>query len=76
MSSHCVRALRAEGNDYFVLGRLSKDDIDRMVREADEYRAEDDKQRERIQAKNGLESYAFNMKSTVEDEKLQVRNKV
>jgi len=52
-------------------GRLTKDDIERMVKEADQYRAEDDKQRERIQSKNALESYAFNMKSTVEDEKLK-----
>jgi len=52
-------------------GRLNKDDIERMVKEAEQYRADDDKQRDRIQAKNGLESYAFNMKSTVEDEKLK-----
>jgi heat shock protein 1/8 len=52
-------------------GRLSKDDIDRMVKEAEQYKNDDDKQRDRIQAKNGLESYAFNMKSTVEDEKLK-----
>jgi len=52
-------------------GRLTKDDIERMVKEADQYRAEDEAQRERITAKNGLESYAFNMKSTVEDEKLK-----
>lgn len=52
-------------------GRLSKDEIDRMVNDAEKYKAEDDKQRERIGAKNGLESYAFQMKSTVEDEKLK-----
>lgn len=52
-------------------GRLSKDDIDRMVKEAEQYKNEDEKQRERITAKNALESYAFNMKSTVEDEKLK-----
>ncbi|XP_077397228.1 heat shock protein family A (Hsp70) member 8b [Festucalex cinctus] len=52
-------------------GRLSKDDIDRMVREAEQYKAEDDVQREKVSAKNGLESYAFNMKSTVEDDKLK-----
>jgi heat shock protein 1/8 len=52
-------------------GRLSKDDIERMVKEAEQYKNEDDKQRERITAKNALESYAFNMKSTVEDEKLK-----
>lgn len=52
-------------------GRLSKDDIERMVREADQFKAEDDKQKERISAKNALESYAFHMKQTVEDEKLK-----
>uniref|UniRef100_A0A672K3W5 Heat shock cognate 71 kDa protein n=1 Tax=Sinocyclocheilus grahami TaxID=75366 RepID=A0A672K3W5_SINGR len=52
-------------------GRLSKEDIERMVQEAEKYKAEDDVQREKVAAKNGLESYAFNMKSTVEDEKLK-----
>lgn len=52
-------------------GRLSKEEIDRMVNDAEKYKAEDDKQKERISAKNGLESYSFNMKSTVEDEKLK-----
>ncbi|CAG2107731.1 unnamed protein product [Medioppia subpectinata] len=52
-------------------GRLSKEEIERMVKEADVYKDEDDKQKDRIQAKNGLESYAFNIKSTVEDEKVK-----
>jgi len=52
-------------------GRLSKEDIERMVQEAEKYKNEDEKQRVRITAKNGLESYCFNMKSTVEDEKLK-----
>lgn len=52
-------------------GRLSKEDIERMVNEAEKYRNEDDQQKERISAKNGLESYCFNMKSTMEDEKLK-----
>jgi len=52
-------------------GRLSKEDIERMVKEAEKFKGEDDKQRDRITAKNALESYAFNMKSTVEDEKLK-----
>ena len=42
-----------------------------MVQEAEKYKAEDDVQRDKVAAKNGLESYAFNMKSTVEDEKLK-----
>lgn len=52
-------------------GRLSKDDIDRMVNEAEKYKAEDEKQRDRVQAKNGLESYVYQMKQTMEDEKLK-----
>ena len=52
-------------------GRLSKEEIERMVKEAENYKDEDEKQKERITAKNGLESYAFNIKSTVEDEKVK-----
>lgn len=52
-------------------GRLSKDEIEKMVRDAEKFKDEDDKQKDRISAKNALESYAFNMKSTVEDEKLK-----
>ncbi|XP_026676009.1 heat shock 70 kDa protein cognate 2-like isoform X1 [Diaphorina citri] len=48
-------------------GRLSKDDIDRMLAEAEKYKAEDDKQRERVAAKNKLESYAFAVKQAAED---------
>uniref|UniRef100_A0A8B9HQ47 Uncharacterized protein n=2 Tax=Astyanax mexicanus TaxID=7994 RepID=A0A8B9HQ47_ASTMX len=42
-----------------------------MVQEADQYKAEDDLQREKIAAKNSLESFAFNMKNSVEDENLK-----
>lgn len=52
-------------------GRLSKEEIERMVQDAEKYKADDEKQRERITAKNALESYCFNMKSTVEDEKFK-----
>merc|ERR1711939_162125 len=52
-------------------GRLSKEDIEKMVNDAEKFKAEDEKQKERISAKNGLESYCFNMKSTLDDEKLK-----
>merc|ERR1739837_58607 len=52
-------------------GRLSNEDIEKMVADAEKFKAEDDQQKERISAKNGLESYCFNMKSTVEDEKFK-----
>lgn len=51
-------------------GRLSKDQIEKMVREADEYKAEDEKQKQRIEAKNGLESYAYNLRNTLREEKV------
>uniref|UniRef100_A0A8D2GN00 Uncharacterized protein n=1 Tax=Urocitellus parryii TaxID=9999 RepID=A0A8D2GN00_UROPR len=42
-----------------------------MVQEAEKYKAEDEKQRDKVSSKNSLESYAFNMKATVGDERLQ-----
>jgi len=50
-------------------GRLSKDDIERMVREAEQFADEDKAAAERIQAKNGLESYCYSMKNTMGEEK-------
>lgn len=47
-------------------GRLTQSDIDRMVDEAERYKDEDDKQRERVTARTGLEYYVFNVKATVE----------
>lgn len=49
-------------------GRLSETDIERMVEEAKEYADEDRKIKERVDARNGLESYLFNLKNTLEDE--------
>merc|ERR1712134_165333 len=51
-------------------GRLSEEEIERMVREAEEYADEDKKVKERIDAKNGLESYLYNLKNTLIDESL------
>jgi len=51
-------------------GRLSKEEIEKMVCDVEHYKEEDDKHRDRLQAKNTLESYAFNMKQTIEDDKL------
>merc|ERR1711907_363174 len=52
-------------------GRLSKDDIERMVREAEQFADEDAQAKERIDAKNGLESYAYNMKNQINDDKFK-----
>lgn len=48
-------------------GRLSKEEIDRMVNEAEKYKEEDNKQRERITTRNQLESYVFGVKQAVEE---------
>jgi len=52
-------------------GRLSKDDIERMVREAEQYAEEDKLAKERIDAKNALESYCYQMKNTIEEDKFK-----
>merc|ERR1719214_179595 len=52
-------------------GRLSKEEIEKMVEEAETYKAQDDSNRERIEAKNGLENYCYNLKNTMDDEKLK-----
>jgi len=51
-------------------GRLSQEEVERMVADAEKYAKEDEAQKSRIEAKNGLESYVFNMKPSIEDEKV------
>ena len=52
--------------------RLSKEDIDRMVSEAEKFKAEDDAVRERIESKNKLEGYCFSLRNTMlDDEKMK-----
>jgi len=50
--------------------RLSKEDIERMVNDAKKYEEDDKAQRERIDAKNGLENYSYSIKNTLNDEKV------
>ncbi|XP_062247712.1 heat shock 70 kDa protein-like [Platichthys flesus] len=52
-------------------GRLSKQEIEQMVQDAEKYKADDDLKRDTISARNTLESYVFNMKSSVEDESMK-----
>merc|ERR1712070_363284 len=51
-------------------GRLSKEEIERMVQGAEKYKAEDEEHTKKVEAKNGLENYAYNMRNTMNDEKL------
>jgi heat shock 70kDa protein 1/2/6/8 len=52
-------------------GRLSKEDIDRMVEEAEKNAAEDKVQMERVEARNGLEGYLYNTRNTVREDKVK-----
>ena len=51
-------------------GRLSKDEIERMVKEAESYKAQDEAMKETVEARNALENYCFQVRSSVRDEKL------
>merc|ERR1711968_258448 len=57
-------------------GRLSPEDIERMVQEAEEFAEEDKKVQGRITAKNGLESYLYNLKNTLDDEEKGIADKI
>jgi len=50
-------------------GRLSKEDIERMVSEAEKFRDDDTRHRERIDARNGLENYIYSVKNTATEAK-------
>ncbi|KAL1584736.1 Heat shock 70 kDa protein [Cladosporium halotolerans] len=52
-------------------GRLSKEEIERMLADAEKYKEEDEAEAGRIQAKNGLESYAYSLKNTASDPKVE-----
>ncbi len=52
-------------------GRLSKDDIERMVNEAERFKDEDEKRKKFIESKNGLENYCYSIKNTLEDAKIK-----
>jgi L1 cell adhesion molecule like protein len=51
-------------------GRMSADEIERLVQEAERYKAEDEANKQRVEAKNALENYVFQVKSSINDEKL------
>ncbi len=52
-------------------GRLSPDDIDRMVKEAEKFKEEDEKNQKRVEAKNGLEGLIYSARNSINEEKLK-----
>merc|ERR1712159_300619 len=57
-------------------GRLSEEEIERMVQEAEEFAEEDKKTKERIDGRNGLEGYCYNLKNMLEDEEKGIADKI
>ncbi|GBF92725.1 hypothetical protein Rsub_05094 [Raphidocelis subcapitata] len=54
-------------------GRLSKEDIERMVQESEKFKAEDEAVAKKVEAKNSLENYAYNLRNTVRDDKIAAK---
>jgi len=52
-------------------GRLSKEEVERKVKEAEQYKDEDERNAARVEAKNNLESYCYSSRKTFEEEKLK-----
>ncbi|KAI8566570.1 hypothetical protein RHMOL_Rhmol02G0050800 [Rhododendron molle] len=50
-------------------GRLSTEEIEKMVQEAEKYKSEDKEHKKKVEAKNALENYAYDMRNTIKDEK-------
>merc|ERR1712139_240052 len=57
-------------------GRLSEEEIERMVEEAEQFAEEDKKVKDRIDARNGLESYLYNLKNTLDDDEKGVSDNI
>merc|ERR1712216_502546 len=57
-------------------GRLSQEEIERMVAEAEEYQEEDKKVREKIEARTQLENYVYSMKNTLSDSEKGIADKI
>jgi len=53
-------------------GRLSQSEVERMVKEAEQYKAEDEKTAKRVQAKNALENYAYSIRNMIDDPKTKL----
>jgi len=52
-------------------GRLSPDDIERMVKEAEQFKDEDEKIKKKIDSKNQLESFTYSVKNSLDEENIK-----
>jgi heat shock 70kDa protein 1/2/6/8 len=73
LNVHAVEKSTGKENKITITndkGRLSADEIERMVQEAERYKHEDEINRLRIEAKNSLENYAFSIRNTISEPQL------
>jgi heat shock protein 1/8 len=54
-------------------GRLSAEEVERLVREAEEFATEDKERADRVQARNEMESYLYNIRNTMREDKVKAR---
>ncbi|KAL4440912.1 hypothetical protein ABPG74_009325 [Tetrahymena malaccensis] len=52
-------------------GRFSQNEIEKLVKEAEKYKDDDEKQRKKIEAKNSFENYIYSVRNSLKDEKLK-----
>ncbi|KAK1378069.1 hypothetical protein POM88_024813 [Heracleum sosnowskyi] len=56
--------------------RFSKKELDKLVRKAEKYKADDEEMKKKIEARNSVESYFVNLKNIINDEKLSSKHGV
>eukprot|EP00253_Pinus_taeda_P009347 PITA_09347 len=54
-------------------GRLSKEEIEKMVHDSETYKAEDEEHKKKLEAKNSLENYAYSVRNTIRDDKIAAK---
>ncbi len=57
-------------------GRLSEEEIEHMIQEAEQFAEEDKEVKDRVDARNGLESYIYNMKTQLDDDEAGLADKI
>merc|ERR1712013_320792 len=67
---------KSTGNDKKITikndkSRLSQEDVEKMVSDAEKFKDADAKQRQRVETRNNLESYVFQVKQTLDGEKVK-----
>lgn len=69
---------KANGNNQKIQirndsDRLTKDEIEKMVQDAEKFKDEDEKMRQKVQARNSLENYCFQVKNTLNDDQMSAK---